>query len=124
MKVVTNGALTVELEGWERLVCFRSKVSIDRSSVTALTWHDDYVDPGQALRVLGTALPRVLYGGNFRRHGQREFWFLRGATGFRTTRAANVVEIETTDRTCARLLLTVSRAEAERLIAWFDGSRS
>ena len=121
MKVTTNGALTVSLQGWERFVGFRSEVSLDRADVTAMTWHDSYRDRGGALRVGGTALPRVIYAGHFRRAGKREFWFLRGATGLRATQAENVLEIETTDPKCSRLLLTTTRAEADRLIVWFDG---
>ncbi len=121
MKVTTNGALTVQLDGWERLAAFRSQISVDRAQITAVNWHERYRDPGRALRVAGTALPKVVYAGHFRRAGQREFWFLRGARGFRITEADSVLEVETTDPKCTRLLLSMSSDESERLTAWFNG---
>lgn len=119
MRIVCDTSLLVALEGWEAAAALRRKLTVERDSITALRFHGSYQDPGGALRVGGTGLPRVVYAGHFRRQGQREFWYVRKPRGFSRFRAENVLEIETTGR-FARVLLTTTPAEADSVIRWFD----
>ncbi len=119
MHMLTNGSFTVTFVGWERSATLRSEVSVPRERIQSMEFHQDYLDPGGVWRSGGTGLPRVLYAGRFRRRGEREVWFLRGARGLRHVRARNVLEVITDQPDARRLLLTCEPAEAERILAWY-----
>jgi hypothetical protein len=123
VRVETNGTLTVRFEGWERLAALRGGVEIPRSAITALRWHRSYEDPGGAWRSGGTALPRVLYAGRFRRRGEREVWFLRGGRGMVRVRAREVLEVVSDQPDARRVLLTMDEAHAQRILDWFAAGR-
>lgn len=119
MRLTTNGSLTVSFEGIEKFAAFKREVVIDRSEVSAVRFHASYDDPGKAWRVAGTGFPRRVYSGHFRRHGLAELWYVRRPTGFNRWRAANLLEIETTGH-YARVLLSVTPEDGERIVAWSE----
>jgi hypothetical protein len=121
MDLLINGALTVRLEGSERLTGMRRQVVVPSEEIRAVRFHQRWQDPGRAWRATGTGMPRVLYAGYFRRRGQWEFWFLRRPKGVRRPTAANVLEVETTGR-FARLLLSTTPEDAARVESWFARS--
>lgn len=123
MKLTSNQyGVRVELAGLDQKAAFRRSFDVPRDTITAMRFHAQYRDPGKVWRVGGTGVPGWLYAGNFRRHGLREFWFLRRPSGVFKVTAKNVLEIETTG-TFARLLVTVPEGEATELIRWFrDGN--
>jgi hypothetical protein len=121
MDLLINGALTVRLEGSERLTGMRRQVVVPREEIRAVRFHQRWQDPGRAWRATGTGMPRVLYAGYFRRRGKWEFWFLRRPKGVRRPTAADVLEVETTGR-FARLLLSSTPEDAARVETWFARS--
>lgn len=118
MRLTTNGALTIEFEGIERWAAMIGRVVVERAEVVAVRYHASYLDPGGAWRFAGTAVPKRLYAGRYRRKGKTELWYLRGARGVRRPTAESVLEVETSGR-FARILLTAEPAETDRVAAWF-----
>ena len=72
---VSDGKLTIEVKGWDRLWALRSHLSIPLEDVVRVYADSQIAEPWwKGLRVAGTNLPGVLAAGTFYHHSQWVFW--------------------------------------------------
>jgi hypothetical protein len=72
---VTNDLLTVHVAGVDRVLAFKSTITVPLAHVTEIT--QDATEAGKTfhgLRVPGTAIPGVLTAGSFLKSGEWTFW--------------------------------------------------
>jgi len=74
---ITNEAdrLILEIEGWDKLWAFKSRLEIPLANITAVR-ADREVAHGlwKGIRAPGTHLPGVIIAGTYYQNGQRIFW--------------------------------------------------
>ena len=72
---VSDGNLTVEVEGWDKLWSLRSRLVIPIRHVIRVYADSSIAENWwQGLRVAGTHLPGVITAGTFYHHGNWVFW--------------------------------------------------
>ena len=119
MKLELNeDALTITLEGWERLWVLRRRVIIPRGKVVHAEWHREPFELHAGLRLAGTALPGVLAAGTFFGQGMKQFLYVRRPQGWRRATAANVLVLDLHDMFYGRVLVSCRETDAARVIAW------
>jgi hypothetical protein len=119
MKLEPNGdALTITLEGWERLWGMRRRLIIPRGKIVHAEWHKKPFEIHAGLRLAGTAFPGVLAAGTFYGQGMKQFLYLRQPKGWRRATAANVLVLDLHDMFYHRVLLSCAQADAARVVAW------
>ena len=119
MKLELNeDALTIALEGWERVWALRRRLIIPRGNIVHAEWHGEPFEIHAGLRLAGTVLPGVLAAGTFCGQGMKQFLYVRRPRGWRRASAANVLVIDLHDMFYHRVLLSCGQAEAARVVAW------
>ena len=70
-----GGKLTLELEGWDRLWAFKSRLEIPQANIRGVR-ADPEVARGlwKGIRAPGTHVPGVIIAGTYYKKGQRVFW--------------------------------------------------
>lgn len=72
---ITDESLTVNVTGVDRILAFKSTITVPLAHVTEIT--QDATEAAKTfhgLRVPGTAIPGVLTAGTFRKSGEWTFW--------------------------------------------------
>jgi hypothetical protein len=115
---LSEDALTIVLEGWERVWALRRRLIIPRAKLVHAEWHGEPFEIHAGLRLGGTALPGVLAAGTFFGQGMKQFLYLRRPRGWRRATAANVLVLDLHDMFYARVLLSCEKADAARVVAW------
>jgi hypothetical protein len=72
---ITDEALIVHVTGVDRILAFKSTITVPLTHVTEIT--QDATEAGKVfhgLRLPGTAIPGVLTAGSFRASGEWTFW--------------------------------------------------
>jgi hypothetical protein len=115
---LSEDALTITLEGWERLWALRRRLIIPRGKIVHAEWHGEPFEIHAGLRLAGTAFPGVLLAGTFFGQGMKQFLYLRRPKGWRRATAANVLVLDLHDMFYHRVLLSCAEADAARVVAW------
>ena len=115
---LSDDALTIALEGWERVWALRRRLIIPRAKVVHAEWHAEPFEIHASLRLAGTGLPGVIAAGTFFGHGMKQFLYLRRPHGLRRVLAANVLVLDLHGMFYGRVVLSTSEPEAARVIAW------
>src|SRR5262249_20436166 len=115
---LSDDALTIALEGWERLWALRRRLVIPRGKTVRAEWHADPFAVHAWLRLFGTAVPGVIAAGTFYGQGMKQFLYLCRPRGLWHATAANVLVLDLHDMFYHRVVLGCAEAEAARVIAW------
>ena len=120
---LSEDALTITLEGWERLWALRRRLIIPRAKIVHAEWHGEPFEIHAGLRLAGTGLPGVLAAGTFYGQGMKQFLYLRRPKGWRRATAANVLVLDLHDMFYHRVLVSCAQADATRIGAWAKAPR-
>jgi len=115
---LSDDALTIALEGWERLWALRRRLVIPRSKIVHAEWHAEPFEIYAPLRLFGTGFPGVLAAGTFYGKGMKQFLYLRRPRGLWHGRVANVLVLDLHDMFYHRVVLSCAEPDAARVIAW------
>ena len=115
---LSDDALTIALEGWERVWALRRRVIVPRAKIVHAEWHPEPFELQASLRLAGTSLPGVLAAGTYYGQGMKQFLYLRRPHGLRRVTAANVLVLDLHDMFYHRAVLTCAEADAARVTAW------
>ncbi len=74
---VSDGTLTVEMQGLDKLWALKSRLDIPMKNVTAVEINPKMAHGKKGFRVPGTHLPGVITAGTFILDGDRVFWNVR-----------------------------------------------
>jgi hypothetical protein len=111
-------ALTIALEGWERVWTLRRRVIIPRGKIVHAEWHAGPFEIHAGLRLAGTSVPGVTTAGTFHGQGMKQFLYLRRPRGWGRKTIENVLVLDLHDMFYHRVVLSCPEAEAARVIAW------
>ena len=95
---VSQGTLLVELQGWDKLWAFRSRLEFPLNHVCRARPGTE--ERPQGLRLLGTYIPRILTAGTFLQGGRKVFWAVHDIR--------QAVAIDLTHESFAMLVVQVS----------------
>ena len=115
---LSDEALTIALEGWERLWAMRRRLISPRGQIGHAEWHGEPFESHAGLRLAGSAWPGVLAAGTFYGQGMKQFLYLRRPQGWRRATAANVLVLDLHDMFYHRVLHSGAHADAARVVAW------
>jgi hypothetical protein len=115
---LSDDALTIALEGWERVWALRRRVIIPRAKIVHAEWHAEPFAIHASLRLAGTGLPRVIAAGTFFGQGMKQFLYLRRPHGLRRVTAENALVLDLHGMFYGRVVLSSSEEDAVRVIAW------
>jgi hypothetical protein len=115
---LSDDALTIALEGWERVWAVRRRVVIPRAKIVHAEWHPEPFDVHAGLRLAGTSVPGVLAAGTFYGQGMKQFLYLRRPQGWGGRSATNVLVLDLHDTFYHRIVLTCAEEDAARVTAW------
>ncbi|MGH7241509.1 MAG: hypothetical protein ACREGB_04395 [Candidatus Saccharimonadales bacterium] len=121
---VEEDTLTITLEGGEQLWALKRKLTVPRSSITGLQWHDTLVLPRREVGFrVGTAIPGGLWAGRYFAPGRRNFLYVQRTRGlFSDITLSHVLTFQLVDQPFQQLFLTVDNPDmAEKLVAWWSG---
>jgi hypothetical protein len=115
---LSDDALTIALEGWERVWALRRRVIIPRGKIVHAEWHAEPCEIHVSLRLAGTGLPGVIAAGTFFGQGIKQFFYIRRPQGWTRGTAANVLVLDLHGMFYSRVVLSSSEEDAARVIAW------
>jgi hypothetical protein len=115
---LSDDALTIALEGWERAWALRRRVVIPRAKIVHAEWHAEPFELHAWLRLFGTAVPGVIAAGTFYGQGMKQFLYLRRPRGWWHAMATNVLVLDLHDMFYRRVVLSCVEADAAHVIAW------
>jgi hypothetical protein len=115
---LSDDALTIALEGWERVWALRRRLIIPRAKVVHAEWHAEPFEIHASLRLAGTGLPGVIAAGTFFGQNIKQFLYIRRPRGWRRATAANVLVLDLNGMFYSRVVLSSSEEDAARVIAW------
>jgi hypothetical protein len=118
---LSDDALTIAFEGWERVWALRRRLIIPRAKLVHAEWHGEPFEVHAGLRLAGTALPGVLAAGTFFGQGMKQFLYLRRPQGWRRAIATNVLVLDLHDMFYHRVVVSCAETDAARVIAWVKG---
>jgi hypothetical protein len=111
-------ALTVTLEGWERVWALRRRLIIPRGKIVHAEWHGEPFELRTTLRLAGTGVPGAIAAGTFYGHGMKQFFYLRRPQGWWGLTVANVLVLDLRDMFYHRVVLSCAEEDAARVVAW------
>lgn len=124
-------ALTITLEGWERVWAIRRKVVIPWENIDDITWSSQgvYLTEGRTLRAGGTSWPSAFYAGHFYEPTNKRWHFLyvKHPLGWIWNggfTAPDLLVIKTHNYSFAGLALTVEQDIGERIVAYWEDAQS
>lgn len=117
--VATDDALTIHLEGAEKLWALKSRMRLSKQKIMQI----DYVPTRPTMqdfwgyfRIPGTSLPWFFLAGTYRRKGMKEFWYLRMRTA-----GMLVVDLKPPVNGYTRVRVTCKPEIAQSLVEWWRG---
>jgi hypothetical protein len=110
-------ALTVTLEGWERVWALRRQLVIPRGKIVHAQWHAEPFEIHASLRLAGTSLPGALAAGTFFGQGMKQFLYIRRPQGWRRSSASNVLVLDLHGMFYGRAVLSCAEKDAARVVA-------
>ena len=104
MVTITTDGVTVRIKvrGLHQLWAFRRTLEIPLRHLTSVTRMAPGLRPPW-LRLIGTAIPGLIYAGMFRGRGRREFWDW--------TCGKDAVQLDLAEETLSRIVVSVDNAE-------------
>ena len=99
---IAAGKLVIEIEGWDKLWSFQSRIEIPLEHV--VNAHPGNHEHVAGLRAPGTSLPGIITAGTFHPVGGAEFWDVHDP--------AKAIAIELRDDRYAKLVVEVADPEA------------
>ncbi|HEV3397626.1 MAG TPA: hypothetical protein VG100_15885 [Xanthobacteraceae bacterium] len=118
---LSEEALTVALEGWERVWALRRRLVVPRANIVRAEWHAEPVEIDVWLRAGGTSVPGVVKAGTFLGQGMKQFFYIRRPHGWMRGAAANVLVLDLQRTFYGRVVLSCDEADAARVVAWAGG---
>ena len=94
---VTDGKLTVEVQGWDKLWSLTSRLEIPLEHVIDVRLADDQVE---GIRMPGTHVHGVIIAGTFVQEGSSVFWDVHDPT--------NAITLELRDERYSKLVIEVA----------------
>lgn len=121
----TNQTLTFVLEGAEQVAALRAKVTVEKSTITDITFHEVFSDwHGMMVRLPGSYMPRFIMAGSYWTEEGWDFVYAHKPRGLRVPIVHNVLVISTTKDRYKRLILETSSENAQEIIAWWHEKRA
>jgi hypothetical protein len=111
-------ALTVALEGWERVWALRRRLIIARANIVRAEWHPEPFEIKVWLRLAGTGVPGVVMAGTFLGQGMKQFLYIRRPQGWSRGTATKVLVLDLHGMFYGRVVLSCGEADAARVVAW------
>ena len=115
---LSDDALTIALEGWERVWALRRRMIIPRAKIVHAEWHREPFELHASLRLAGTSLPGVIAAGTFYGQGMKQFLYLRRPHGLRRVTSANVLVLDLHDMFYHRAVVSCAEEDGARVTAW------
>ncbi len=101
--IATDGVtVTINVKGLHQLWAFRRTLEIPLEHVKSVTRMDPALRPPW-LRLIGTAIPGLIYAGMFRGRGRREFWDW--------SCGKDAVQLDLVEEALNRIVVSVDNAE-------------
>lgn len=94
---ITEGKLTIEVQGWDKLWSLKSRLEIPLEHVLDVRTAEEHAG---GIRALGTYVPGVITAGTFRQEGGWVFWDVRNA--------AKGIALELRDERYSKLIIEVA----------------
>lgn len=99
---ITNGKLTIEVQGWDKLWSLTSRLEIPLEHVLDVRPVDDQetLDAVGGFRALGTCVPGVITAGTFLQEGSWVFWDVHDP--------AKAIAVDLRDERYSKLIIEVA----------------
>jgi hypothetical protein len=75
---IEGGQLIVEVEGFDKVLAVKSRISVDLAHVSGARIDADAAHEWQGVRFPGARIPGVVTAGTFYRGGEKVFWDVHG----------------------------------------------
>lgn len=119
---LTNETANVILEGREQVAALKAKVSIPKNSIISASWQPTFKDwRSWEVRMPGSYLPKRLLAGSFWTEDGWDFVYsLKPHSGLTRPQLSNVLVLETDLNRYRRVIIGIDKAEAQKLIKWWQ----
>lgn len=122
MKIIPeSNQLTIQLEGMEQLWALKRRLEIPHYAISQV----DYAPTQPTMqdlwgywRVPGTSVPGLFLAGSYRRHGEREFWYLKMRTP-----GALTLYLKSDTTPYDKIRLTCSPEVAQAVKDWWEENK-
>ncbi len=117
---LTNSKLALILEGTEQVLALRAKITVERSDIEDIQWHDVFSDwSSMMVRMPGSYLPHWVMAGSYWTEEGWDFVFAKRPRGILKPILHNVVLITTKKSRYKRIIVEITKENAREIIAWW-----
>jgi hypothetical protein len=117
----TNQRLTFVLEGGEQVAALKAKVSIEKSTIETVSFHDVFSDwHSMMVRMPGSYMPRLIMAGSYWTDEGWDFVYAHKPRGLRVPMLRNVLVISTSQDKYKRIIIETSKEKADEIIRWWN----
>lgn len=111
--------LTIELHGKEQILAVKAKVVVPKSTIQVCEWRDIFHDWRKwEVRLPGAGIPKRVIAGSFWTEEGWDFLYLLRPHSYVNPFVHDVLYIETTENKFARIVISVPKEEADKVVAW------
>ncbi len=118
---LTNSTLTFVMEGSEQVIALRAKVSIDKSDIESVRWHESFQDwPKWHMRMPGSYLPQWVMAGSYWGDDDWDFVLARKPKGMIKPLLRDVLVITTNKEKYKRVIIQSTNDAYNEINEWFQ----
>ncbi|HMT19079.1 MAG TPA: hypothetical protein PKD20_04750 [Candidatus Saccharibacteria bacterium] len=118
---LTPDKLSFILEGPEQIAALRAKVSVERSDIISIKFHEVFSDWSRMMvRMPGSYLPRWIMAGSYWSDEGWDFVYAHKPRGLRAPMLHNVLVITTKKDKFRRLIIETKRDNAREIEHWLS----
>lgn len=112
-------SLIIELYGREQLWSLKAKIIVLKKDIINVQYLDIFKDWRKwEVRLPGTGMPGRLIAGSFWTEEGWDFLYLKNPHGWLNPFVHNVLLIETKQQKYKRIILSITKAEAQNVLTW------
>jgi len=120
---LTKSTLALIMEGSEQILALRAKINVEKSDITDVRWYDTFSDwEAMMVRMPGSYLPRWIMAGSYWTENGWDFVFAKKPRGMLSPILHEVLVITTKKTRYRRLIVKLSKENAQEIIAWWGGA--
>jgi hypothetical protein len=117
---LTTKSLSIILEGTEQVLALRAKITVEKSAILSVEWHDVFSDwETMTIRMPGSYLPYWVMAGSYWTEQGWDFVFARKPKGMMSPILHNVLVVTTVNNKYRRLIIELSKDNAKEIMSWW-----
>lgn len=121
---LTTSSISIILEGSEQVLALRAKINVEKDDILDVQWHEVFSEwESMMVRMPGSYLPHWIMAGSYWTENGWDFVFSKKPRGMMRPVLHEVIVITTKKTRYHRLIVKLSKENAQEIIGWWGGAQ-